>query len=75
MSNRILNAPYDPGLSVCLASMNDLNASDGKYHLICLMGFKRKILKIMKALSVHKLAFLTLCNELEYATYSTKLLF
>ena len=68
MSDRILkDAPYDPGMSVHLANLNDSIASEGKYHLICLRGFERKIVKIKKGSSVHDLAFLWLCNELEYA--------
>ena len=65
MSGRILKgAPDDPGMSVRLTNVNDLIASEGKYHLICLKGFERKIVKIKKGSSVHDLAFLWLCNEL-----------
>ena len=47
VSDRILkDAPYDPGMPVGLANVNDLIALEGKYHLICLKGFQRKIVKI-----------------------------
>ena len=48
--------PYDPGMSVCLANVNDLIALEGKYNLICLRGFERRIVKIKNGSSVH-LAF------------------
>ena len=67
--NDIWNAPYDPGMTVRLANVNDLIASEGKYHLICSRVFERKIVKIKKGSSVHDLSFLWLCNELEYAAY------
>ena len=49
MSDRILkDAPYDPGMSIGLVNVNDLIASEGKYHLICLRGFEMKIVKRKK---------------------------
>ena len=68
LSSRILKAaPLDYNLSVRLADVNDLIASEGKYHLSCLTAFGRATERTKKESEKADLAFIWLCKELEQA--------
>eukprot|EP00112_Aurelia_sp_Birch-Aquarium-sp1_P026470 Seg940.1 transcript_id=Seg940.1/GoldUCD/mRNA.D3Y31 product="hypothetical protein" protein_id=Seg940.1/GoldUCD/D3Y31 len=68
LSSRILMAaPLDYKLSVGLADVNDLIASEGKYHLSCLAAFDRATERTKKESEKADLAFIWLCKELEQA--------
>ena len=68
LSSRMLKAaPLDYRLSVRLADVNDLIASEGKYHLGCLEAFDRSTERTKKESEKADLAFIWLCKELEQA--------
>ena len=68
LSSRILRAAtLDYQLFVRLADVNDLIASEGKYHLGFLESFDRATERTKKESEKADLAFFWLCKELEQA--------
>ena len=66
MSKRIINASkYDQILSVRLSSVNDLIATEGKYHCSCYKAFMRRASKASDSISTVDLAMQWLVEELK----------
>ena len=66
MSKRIIDASkYDQILSVRLSSVNDLIATEGKYHCSCYKAFMRRASKASVSISTVDLAMQWLVEELK----------
>jgi len=67
MSEQIIVAQFNYKLRVRLAGVCDLIAAEAKYHLLCLIAFKRNAEKAKLETKECDLAMIWLCEELEYA--------